>query len=202
LSARAPHNHGHDSAGPERRAHVAQAGDRVFEELRSETGEAKIMVRPERVRLDVRLQEFQVRQARGLCVRAPLVEKCITAVKTNDLACRSDASGDLDGGVAPPASDVENVVAAAQRQRGKDLRTMLAEPANQHMAPRVEFRNQDGIPEIDILASRFGYIGGAHGEASILSSNSLIGVAASAVGTANANGSCAARKTADVDMVL
>ena len=67
---------------------------------------------------------------------------CIaTAVDPDNLTGIPDALSNLNRGFAPPASGIQHMVAAAQRQRRKHHRAVLAKTANEDMSPRVEFGN-------------------------------------------------------------
>lgn len=74
--------------------------------------------------------------------------------------------GYFDGGVAPAASGVEDVIAAAKRQRGKHLFAMQTEPSGEDVTPCVEFRHENRIPEVNVRTSQFGRLRSAHGLAS------------------------------------
>ena len=65
------------------------------------------------------------------------------------------------------ASNVEHIVAAPERECGKNVGTMLAKASHQHMSPLVEFGHEYRIPEIDVLALRFDCARNIHNEAPI-----------------------------------
>jgi len=87
-------------------------------------------------------------------------------VEADDRTCRSKAMGNFDGGVAPAASDAQDLIAAAKRQRGKHLFAMQTEPSREDVTPRVEFRHENRIPEIDVGTSQFERLRSAYGSAS------------------------------------
>src|SRR5712672_2500235 len=143
-------NHCHDPVWLERHPHVAQTCDRIFKELRSKTREAEIVDRLERIDLNVRFEERDIGQSGRLGVRASGFEKAITTVEADDRTSRSKATGYFDCGVAPAASDVQDVIAAAERQRGKHLFAMQSKPSGEDVTPCVAFRYEHRITELNV----------------------------------------------------
>ena len=162
---RPPHDHRHDAAGLEAPPHVAQAGHGVLEELRAEAREAEIVDRFERIGLHVGGAERDVGQSRGLCVAPAGFEEWLAAVDAQHRPGRADASGDLDRGVAPPASHVDDAVALADLERGEDLGAVQAQSAHQDVLVLGEFGNEDLVPELDRVGRAIQRFSDAHDDA-------------------------------------
>ena len=66
---------------------------------------------------------------------------------------RSDAPRKFDRRIAPAASDIQHAIAATNRQRRKHFCAMQVEAAGKDVPPGIEFRNQHGVPEFDVLVA-------------------------------------------------
>lgn len=118
----------------------------------------------ERIGLNVRFAERQICQSRLRRVRAAGVKKGATAVETNDRPGWADPSRKFNRCITPTASDIQHVIAAMERQRRKHFCAMQMEAAGQDVPPRIEFWNQHGVPEFDILITGFDNPHGVHNQ--------------------------------------
>ena len=94
------------------------------------------MHRLERICLNIRFEERQIGQSRGLGIRAACVEEGATAVKTNDRTRRPDAPGKFNRGIAPTASNIQYAVAATRWQRRKHFCAVQVETSGEDVPPR------------------------------------------------------------------
>ena len=121
------------------------------------------MHRLERIGLNIGFDERQVGQSRVLRIGAAGVEEGAAAIETDDRTGRPDAPRQLDRGIAPAATDIQHAVAALHGQRRKHFCAMQVETTGQDVPPPVEFWNEYGVPEINILAVGFDGLRDAHG---------------------------------------
>jgi hypothetical protein len=105
--------------------------------------------------LNIRFQERQIGQSRVLRIHAAGVQEGPTAIKTNNRTGGRDAARKFNRGIAPAASNIQHSVAAMERQCRKHFCAMLVETSSQDVPPRVEFWNEYGVPEINILVIGF-----------------------------------------------
>jgi hypothetical protein len=67
---------------------------------------------------------------------------------------RGDAAGELNRGVAEAATGVDRLVARLDVQRREDGRRMQRQAVDDDVLPADKFRNEDLVPEVDVLALR------------------------------------------------
>jgi hypothetical protein len=101
--------------------------------------------------LNIRLDERHIGQSSGLRVRATCVEKGAATIEPDDRPGGPDPPRKFDRGIAPTASNVQYAVGALEWQRWKHFCAMLVETSGENVPPRVEFWNEYGVPEVDVL---------------------------------------------------
>jgi hypothetical protein len=137
-------------------AHVAKPRDGIGEEHGAEAREDEVELGLGQRDLGIAAHQGDVGQAAGLDVLAGVVEEGVAAVDADDVAFRADAPGQLHGGVAEAAADIEHAVAGIDRQRGEHRLAVLGEPVDEDMLEADELRRQDLVPEPDELGVRRG----------------------------------------------
>jgi hypothetical protein len=130
-------------------AHVAKPRDGIGEEHGAEAREDEVELGLGQRDLGIAAHQRDVVEAAGLDVLAGEVEEGVAAVDADDVALRADAPGQLDGGVAEAAADIEDAVARVHRQGGEHGLAVLGEPIDEDVPEADELRRQDLVPELD-----------------------------------------------------
>ena len=112
--------------------------------------------------LHVRFDKSDVAQTSFFGVGFPGRNKITATIDTHNGSSRADTPGYLNGSFAPSTSNIQDAISGAQHQLGEYFYAVLTKSPNQDVSPGVEFRNEYGVPEIDILAGRLDRNGVAH----------------------------------------
>ena len=92
-------------------AHVAQTCHRIFEELRSESREAEIVDRPERISLHIAFDESDVIDLGSSGISPAIFQETFAAIEGKDRARGPDQPRKLKCRVPETASGIDDLVA-------------------------------------------------------------------------------------------